>query len=225
MVHPGGYRRGTLTQPRGSLRPLHALAAIAILFGAAACGSPPPGDAPDAPPAAGPIASAQDSFFANLRQQCGNAYAGRLTLEPPGDEMLTGTERLIVHFRQCGADTLLLPFHIEKEATATWDRSRTWMYMRTPDGLELRHDHRRPDGSPDDNTMYGGHTEDAGTANRQEFVLVERRAPDGALLGWRVEIEPGVRYTYGTIRGGDWTWRVDFDLSGTVPPPPAPWGH
>jgi hypothetical protein len=36
---------------------------------------------------------------------------------------------------------------------------------------------------------------------------------------------PGERYTYGTIRGGEWTWRVDFDLSRTVPAPPAPWGH
>lgn len=194
--------------------------AIAIVsFGA--CASPPPGGEPAAATASAP----QDSFWANLRLPCGNAYSGSLTLEPHGDEMLTGTEQLIVHFRECGADTLRLPFHIEKESTGSWDRSRTWMYMRTADGLELRHDHRHEDGSPDDVTMYGGHTQEPGTAGRQEFILAERRAADGSPLGWRVEIEPGVRYTYGTIRGGEWTWRVDFDLSEPTTQPPAPWGH
>lgn len=205
------------------MRYLLQVAAITAILGA--CTSSMPGDDTSAASSTQPAASPQDAFWANLRQQCGSAYPGRLTLEPPGDDMLTGTEQLIVHFRQCGADTLHLPFHIEKEETGTWDRSRTWMYMRTAAGLELRHDHRREDGTPDEVTMYGGHTQEPGTADRQEFILTERRAADGSLLGWRVEIEPGVRYTYGTIRGGEWTWRVDFDLSGTVPAPPAPWGH
>jgi hypothetical protein len=202
------------------------VAAAVLLSSLAACTPAPqrPGDEPAAT-ALQPVAAPQEAFWANLSQHCGSAYAGRLTLERPGDTMLTGTEQLIVHFRECGADTLRLPFHIEKEETSTWDRSRTWMFMRTADGLELRHDHRHEDGSPDDVTMYGGHTRHAGTANRQEFILAERRADDGSLLGWRVEVEPGVRYTYGTIRGGEWTWRVDFDLSSAVPAPPAPWGH
>jgi hypothetical protein len=204
------------------------LAAAVLLLTLAACtpAQPPADTAADT---AGTVAVADSSpqalFWANLEQHCGNAYPGRLTLERPGDDMLTGSEQLIVHFRQCGADTLWVPFHIEKEATNTWDRSRTWLFMRTSAGLELRHDHRHEDGTPDEVTMYGGHTAGDGTAGRQEFILADRRADDGSLLGWRVEIEPGVRYTYGTIRGTEWTWRVDFDLSGTVAAPPAPWGH
>jgi hypothetical protein len=178
-----------------------------------------------ATPEARQPADPQSAFWENMSRQCGRAFAGSLTLEPPGDDMLTGTERLTVHFRECGADTLKLPFHIEKEATGTWDRSRTWVFMRTGAGLELRHDHRHEDGSPDETTWYGGHTQDAGSANRQEFILAERRAADGALLGWRVEIVPGERYTYGTMRGGVWTWRVDFDLRASIEAPPAPWGH
>lgn len=167
--------------------------------------------------------SPQAAFFENLRQHCGNAYRGRLAVAPPGDRMLTGTEELIVHFRGCGRDTLLVPFHIDRGAD--WDRSRTWMFMRTADGLEIRHDHRKPDGTPDEQTMYGAFTLQPGEARRQEFILTERRAQDGSQLGWRVEIEPNVRYTYGTIRGDAWTWRVDFDLTERVAPPPAPWGH
>jgi len=204
------------------------LAAFVALSIAAACS--PGGAETDtgrtgAEAAESPPARDHDAFWANLSEQCRRAHPGRLMLEPPGDEMLTGTEELIVHFRQCGADTLKLPFHVEQEATRTWDRSRTWVFIRHPDGLELRHDHRHEDGTAEDDTWYGGHTQQPGTANRQEFILAERRAADGSPLGWRVEIVPGERYTYGTIRGGAWTWRVDFDLSRTVAAPPAPWGH
>jgi hypothetical protein len=166
---------------------------------------------------------AQHAFYENLRLHCGNAYGGRLAVAPPGDAMLTGTEDLVVHFRGCGQDTLLLPFHIDRGET--WDRSRTWMFMRTAEALEIRHDHRRSDGQPDEQTMYGAFTQEPGTPYRQEFILTERRAADGSALGWRVEIEPNRRYTYGTIRGGEWTWRVDFDLTQRVMPPPPPWGH
>lgn len=194
------------------MRPVRS-AVVLLALGGCATGSPVP------------AASPQEAFWGNLAAHCGRAFAGGLTLEPPGDEMLTGTETLLVHFRGCGGDTLRIPFHIEKEAEGSWDRSRTWVFIRTAAGLELRHDHRHADGSPDETTWYGGHTADAGTANRQEFVFAERRAADGAVLGWRVEVVPGERYTYGTIRGGAWTWRVDFDLSRAVEPPPAPWGH
>lgn len=199
------------------------VAAAGLLALAAAC-------APSAVPAGsaaagGPGGEARHAaFLQSLAQHCGRAYAGRLALAPPGDEMLRGDERLVVHFRECSADTLRLPFHIET-APGEWDRSRTWVFMRTATGLELRHDHRKRDGTPDEQTWYGGHTQAAGSAQRQEFVLAERRAPDGAPLGWRVEVVPGERYTYGTIRGAEWTWRVDFDLAQPVDPPPAPWGH
>jgi hypothetical protein len=205
--------------------PLATLAAL--LLGSACAVAPAPTGEPVAAPPAGAAAPAdpQAAFWSNLREHCGGAYRGRLILEPPGDDMLTGTEELIVHFRECSDSVLRLPFHIEKEETSSWDRSRTWVFFRTAAGLELRHDHRQPDGTPDESTWYGGHTRDRGAPDRQEFVYTERTAPDGSLLGWRVEIVPGERYTYGTIRGPAWTWRVDFDLTQRVPEPPAPWGH
>lgn len=167
-----------------------------------------------------------DLFFNQLADHCGNAYPGGLTLEPEGDDMLTGTEMLIVHFRECDEDQLKLPFHIELEDEDDWDRSRTWIYTRHDDGLELRHDHRNRDGSDDDVTMYGGFSVGDGTAMRQEFQSVERTEETGGFRGWRIEIVPGDRYTYGTIRGEEWSWRVDFDLSEPLDEvPPAPWGH
>ncbi len=166
-----------------------------------------------------------EAFFANLSEHCGNAYPGGLTLEPEGDEMLSGDELLIVHFRECADDQLKLPFHIELDDDE-WNRSRTWIYTKHNDGLELRHDHRMPDGSEDNVTMYGGYSVEGGTAMRQEFKSVPRSEEMGHFRGWRIEIEPGERYTYGTIRDTTWSWRVDFDLSEPMDEtPPAPWGH
>ena len=170
------------------------------------------------------LTTAHDRFWENLSQYCGRAFRGSLTLEPEGDEMLEGDEELVVHFRQCDEEELRLPFHIEEDDDQ-WDRSRTWVFMRHDDALELRHDHRHEDGIEEDNTWYGGSTQDEGTAYRQQFLYEERTAEDGSPLGWRVEIEPGERYTYGTISGEEWTWRVDFDLTDEVDLPPAPWGH
>lgn len=164
-------------------------------------------------------------FFDQLEEHCGNAYPGELTLEPEGDKMLTGSEMLIAHFMECSENQLKIAFHIEKE-DEEWDRSRTWIFTRTGEGLELRHDHRNRDGSEAETTMYGGESVGEGTAMRQEFQSVERTEESGIFRGWRVEIVPGERYTYGTVRDNEWSWRIDFDLEEPLDEvPPAPWGH
>ena len=167
----------------------------------------------------------QEAFWENLQQACGGAFAGRRTVARPVDEILVGTEQLVAHFRECSAEKVKIPFHIELEEAAGggWDRSRTWVFSRHDDRLELRHDHRKPDGTEDENNWYGGFTETPGTPFIQEFVYHGRQDPEGLRLGWRIEIHPGERYVYGTIRGDEWTWRLEFDLSETVPEPPPPW--
>jgi hypothetical protein len=184
--------------------------------GAAAGTAPEP--AADAEP--------QAAFLTNLAAHCGEHFPGRLTLRPQGDEMLTGTELLLVHFRDCDADEVRIPFHIEGPADAGADRSRTWYVIRHDDRLELRHDHRAADGSESRRTWYGGFTDSPGTATRQDFVSPERTAAAGVPVGWRIEMVPGVRYVYGTTRAGEYDWRIEFDLSRPLDgPAPLPWGH
>jgi hypothetical protein len=212
--------------PRAGLSTLSA--ALLILAGCGPGEAPPATDAPAATPAASPPAQAATpaaAFLANLNAHCGQAFPGALAIEPPGDEMLDGDELLVVHMRGCGDEEMLLPFHIETDP-GVWDRSRTWIFRLT-DGnrLELRHDHRQPDGSEDEVTWYGAFTLADGTPTQQEF-LRDTPAADGSIRGWRVIIEPGVRYIYGTIRDGEWSWRVDFDLSTPMTElPPPPWGY
>ncbi|MDP4529520.1 hypothetical protein Q3O59_10835 [Alkalimonas delamerensis] len=166
-------------------------------------------------------------FWLNMAQHCGQAYQGkRVIARDDRPDLLQGDETLIVHFRECSSELLALPFHIG-HADGRWDRSRTWRYSWQDGKLELRHDHRLSSGEPDkSNTMYGGLSIDRGTPQQQAFLFTERTAEDGSALGWRIEIVPGKRYTYGTFSGDNWTWRLDFDLSQPLEKvPPAPWGH
>ncbi len=158
----------------------------------------------------------RDAFWAHLSALCQTAAAdGTLLAAPPGDTQVDASARLVVHFWQCGKDELRFPFHVGE------NRSRTWTIIRHPDSLELRHDHRHADGSEESNTWYGAFTQSEGTAFQQEFVS-ER---EGVLRGWRITVEPGRRYEYGTIADGKWRHHLRFDLTAPVSPPPLPWGH
>lgn len=168
---------------------------------------------------------ALDAYWANFQMHCGRAFPGRLGVEPPGDDMLSGDEMLIAHFRDCSDREIKIAFHIERDGGSSWDRSRTWVLRRIGDQIELRHDHRQVDGTADQSTWYGGFTQTPGTPNRHEFEFIDAAPMPGVWRGWRLEIEPNVRYRYGTVRDGEWRWRVDFDLSSGISVPPPAWGH
>jgi len=130
-----------------------------------------------------------------------------------------------MHVRDCSPDEIRIPFHVGE------DRSRTWVITRTSAGLRLKHDHRHSDGSADAVTMYGGDTLAPGSARRQEFpvdaaskamFLREDRLASLSNV-WAMEAEPTRRFVYELSRPQR-LFRVEFDLSLAVPPPPAPWG-
>lgn len=194
---------------------------LPLLIAAVGCSDTPPD------PGASNIATdPQRPFMAALAAQCGGAFRGRLGLEPEGDTMLTGTETLLAHFRDCDEDEMRIPFHIEIEATGQWDSSRTWYLMRAGEGLELRHDHRESDGSEDERTWYGGIADGPGTPERQDFASPERTAAAGVPVGWRIEILADEHYRYGTTYDGAYDWMIEFDLSEPYSAEvPAAWGH
>ncbi len=179
-----------------------------------------------APLAAQPLVSidTHDAFFANLRTLCGQAFEGKV-VEGNASDASFATQRLVMHVRECGEHVIKIPFHVGD------DRSRTWVLTRTGSGIQLKHDHRREDGSDDESTMYGGHTVDAGWATVQAFpadqyskeLFVAHGIPQSIGNTWHMFIYPET-FTYRLTRAGR-EFRVDFDLTRPVPAPPAPWGH
>ncbi len=171
--------------------------------------------------------SPADAFMAGLAGHCGQAYAGRVVVDEPAsqDDPFAG-KSLVMHIRECGDTALRIPFHVGE------DRSRTWVLTRTATGIRLKHDHRHEDGSEDAITMYGGDTTADGTTMRQEFpvdresiALFERAGLAASTANvWAMEIEPGKRFVYELARPGtERLFRVEFDLTRPVAPPPPPW--
>lgn len=202
-----------------------ALLSFLLLLPLAACsGGEPPADPPAAADEAGAdeatVTAPRDAFWAALESLCGQAFAGRVTESNPPDA--TDSEPLVMHVRECGSDEIRVPFHIGE------NRSRTWVFTRTADGLRLKHDHRHEDGSAEDLTDYGGDTRDPGTAERQAFhadAYTAELIPEAVTNIWTVELVPGERWVYHLVREGtERRFRAEFDLSTPVAAPPAPWG-
>ena len=180
-------------------------------------------DAGTASPPAPVSIPSHDAFFDALRRHCGKAFEGKVSVDNPVSPGFEG--RLVMHVRKCTDSQLQIPFHVGE------DRSRTWLISKTGSGLQLKHDHRHKDGSSDKSTMYGGHTLDADWATAQSFpadqyskeLFTAAGNPQSNGNTWQMYIYPE-KFTYRLTREGR-EFRVDFDLSKPVAPPPAPWGY
>lgn len=199
------------------MKPVLALSALSLAAALSGCGTLPRSQ----------VSDPQDAFFERIAALCGNAYAGRIAADEPaptGADPFHG-KALVMHVRECDEHTIRIPFHVGE------DRSRTWVLARTPGGLRLKHDHRHEDGSPDAMTMYGGDTAATGSAQRQQFpVDAESQAMftrEGRTVSntnvWAMEIERDRVFVYELARPGR-LFRVEFDLTRPVSPPPPPWG-
>lgn len=205
---------------RGQLQSTAALILLAVLQPACASRAGTVSAPVPAGAQAQAAASPQHRFWMALNELCGQAFQGRVVEAPAGDTTFTDRS-LVMHVRRCGGDTVRIPFHVGE------DRSRTWVLTRTAAGLRLKHDHRHRDGSEDAVTQYGGDTHDAGTAERQEFpadAFTAELIPAAATNVWTVEVHPGRSFVYALRREGtDRRFRIEFDLTRPVTPPPPPW--
>lgn len=165
-----------------------------------------------------------DEFFSRISQYCGQAFAGKVTVDNAHSDGFAN-KKLIMHVRRCTNAQLQIPFHVGDDA------SRTWILTKTGSGLSLKHDHRHEDGKSDTSTMYGGHTIDAGWSSVQSFpadqyskeLFITQGIPQSIGNTWQMYIYPN-KFTYRLTRQGR-EFRVDFDLSKPISPPPPPWGY
>lgn len=171
--------------------------------------------------AGGAAANPLDAYWSNLSELCGKAFEGKLITHPEGETGFVG-HRLVMHVRDCSPERIRIPFMVGE------DRSRTWVLTRKGDRLELKHDHRHEDGTPEDSTMYGGTSTNLGRTHEQYFPADEqtRGVIEAAFSNvWVMRVHPGEKFTYGLWRlGTPRVFQVDFDLTREIEPPEAPWG-
>ena len=142
--------------------------------------------------AAVPVPSGGDSFMATLRTMCGQRFEGGQTYAvDPNNEFANKTISTEVI---CSTADVRMPVKVGE------DRSRTWIFTRPAEGLELRHDHRHADGTPDKVTMYGGMAQPGGSARSQAFLAdayTARLVPGADTNLWTVTLsDDGTVLTY-----------------------------
>jgi hypothetical protein len=171
----------------------------------------------------------ENTLFSRLSAMCGKAYEGRIASPPVAADASFAGKRLVMDVRECSMDTIRVPFHVGE------DRSRTWVVTRHGAALRLKHDHRHQDGSEDALTQYGGDSDQtiltAAGLIREEFpadafskeLFVREKSPQSTPNIWALEFAPGQIFAYELRRPGRF-FRVEFDLTRPVAPPPPPWG-
>lgn len=89
-------------------------------------------------------------FLSHFAPYCGQTFKGQSTYTDLGEDHPLDGAQLTMIVQSCEENEIRIPFYVED------DRSRTWIFTQTPDGLRLSHDHRYEDGSEYEANMYGG---------------------------------------------------------------------
>lgn len=163
----------------------------------------------------------QEVFWSELQKLLGKAYEGTVVSAPANDTAFSG-KRLLMHVLSGDDSIINIPFFVGT------DSSRTWVFTKDECGILLKHDHRHADGTPDDLTMYGGKTQNFGSALRQIFPADQETADmlPGAITNvWWIDFVPGEYFVYNLRRvNTDRLFSVRFDLTKEVETPGKPWG-
>jgi hypothetical protein len=148
-------------------------------------------------------------FWENLQPLCGNTFEGTIVYPEEGREPFSSNP-LTMTVAACTQDTIKIPFHVGT------DHSRTWVLSFTEDGLQLKHDHRHEDGTPDDVTNYGGVASEESTAWEVHFPADDETAemlPRAKNNVWTMAIDRDAKiFSYILSVDGKKTVQIDFDI-------------
>lgn len=157
--------------------------------------------------------NAHDAFLLNLGEYVGRHFEGSTDLDHTPDPPF-GDERLVIRFLSADADEVRIALDVGE------NRSRTWVLTRVANGLLLKHDHRYPDGTPEERTMYGGYTAPGGTEWCQSFPADQYTAtliPEAHTNVWTMQLDrDSQQFMYDLTRHGRPRFRAVFDLSRDV---------
>jgi hypothetical protein len=156
----------------------------------------------------------QQQFFANLTKLCGRTIEGATEFPENADHPMVG-KKLTLNFASCSDTEMRIPLQVGE------DKSRTWVLTVRDGKLLLKHDHRHADGTPDQQTNYGGWAMDQGTAQRQRFAADDETAkliPEAATNIWTLEIDSeNQRLIYALERHNAPRYKAAFSLKPAAP--------
>ncbi len=158
----------------------------------------------------------QAEFIKQIQEFCGHAYRGETQFISlgDGDHVLQDPEMIMV-IDGCSASNFRIPFYVDE------DRSRTWIFSLSDNGLHLAHDHRNPDGTEQEDNMYGGRANSTGDETVQFFPADEstiENRPARAANKWSVKILPDdMQYIYSLYLNNELRFRAVFDLNEPYP--------
>ncbi len=185
---------------------------LLILF-LASCGSAPRQEeaaSEDEKKAEKTISETERAFLGNLASLCGQSFPGEETYMEEGRESWADKE-MVMHVTVCEENHVHIPFHIND------DESRTWMFLVDNGKLRFRHDHRYPDGTPEEQTLYGGYADGTGTAFSQHFPADDytiELLEDTLNRQWNVVLDEELSsFSYQLQYHGEVVFRADFDLT------------
>ena len=151
----------------------------------------------------------QKAFFNNLQKMCGQKFEGETDFPQNADHPMVG-KKLLMSVGPCSENEIRVPFQVGD------DKSRTWILTFGPRGLLFKHDHRHPDGTPDQVTNYGGWGDERGSVYKQNFPAdpdTVKLIPEAATNVWTLEIIPEKRqFMYYLERNNQPRYRAYFDL-------------
>lgn len=157
--------------------------------------------------------STSSSFMESISDYCGNSYRGTVVFPSDGTDPFEGQE-LVMHVQTCADSVVMIPFTVGE------DKSRTWMIRKTAEGLQLKHDHRHKDGTPDEVTMYGGISISPEASLKQQFPADAHTAqliPAASTNEWTLEISPDDKtFSYILKRDNKMRFQADFDLTNPI---------
>lgn len=158
-------------------------------------------------------------FWNRLSKLKGKAFQGKVLEAPEGDDF-RGKD-LVMHVLDVKDEKIYIPFNVGE------NRSRTWILSTTKIGIELKHDHRKEDGSEDEVTMYGGVTPNSGYDNLAMFPADQETVdllPGTATNLWWITVDDE-QFTYNLRRiGSPIKFSIGFDLESPIDVPKRSWG-
>ncbi len=141
---------------------------------------------------------------------CGQSFSGKVVFPADGKDPFAGAP-LLMTVQTCSDSTIHIPFAVGE------DKSRTWVISKTPEGLQLKHDHRHEDGTPDEITLYGGLALTSANELEQRFpadAYTAQLLPAAATNEWILAISPdGRTFSYILKRDNQLRFQADFDLT------------